>query len=134
MSLQAIRAALDSRLAVLTPALPTAWENSGFTASAGVAWQSVMLLPARTVPAGIGRDAPALWRCVYQVMLCFPPGAGTGAAAARAGLTLTHFARGTALASGGVTVICEQAYVEPGRSGADWYRVAVAVPWFAYVG
>ncbi len=57
MSLEAIREALQSRLAALTPEIGTAWRNRAFAPTPGEPWQSVDMLPLDPDDAEIGAAA-----------------------------------------------------------------------------
>ena len=75
MSLEAIREALQSRLAALTPESGTAWRNRAFAPTPGEPWQSVDMLPLDPDDAEIG--AAGHWeRGIMQVTLRYPSNAG----------------------------------------------------------
>ena len=54
MSIVAIRALLESRLAAITPALATAFENFPFTPINGTPWQRVNLMAAQPLNPTMG--------------------------------------------------------------------------------
>ena len=91
MNIETIRGKLDARLALLAPALPTAWQDVQFTPPAlGAPFQRTMLIPAPpftpTLTEQVARD-----QGIYQIMLSFPAGNGSGAADRRASAIQAHF-------------------------------------------
>lgn len=134
MSIQQIRAALDSRLASYTPTLAIAWENAGYTPTAGTPWVQVQLYPKRPTPLGFGTGAPVRWTGTYRVTLMFPIDEGPGPAIDLAESLLAHFPRGMALTSDGVDVILEQPGLGAGMVRNAWYQLPLIVAWFATVG
>lgn len=108
MTVAKIRAALETRLTSITPAVPTAFENSTFTPTAGVIYQRAKLLP--NTPAD-GQVSSSIYfeRGIFQVTVCAPIGGGPGACEARAQIVKDAFKRGTSVAHGGVTVIITNA-------------------------
>lgn len=131
MSIVSVRAALETRLNVMTPALSTAWENTPYEPQAGTAYQRVTLLAAApdnsTFGNGYYRE-----QGILQIDLMYPLSDGTAAAAARAELIRAEFKRGTSVVSGGVTVIIEKTpEVSAGRVEGDRWCVPVKVRWYA---
>jgi hypothetical protein len=104
MSLVIISRALEKKLALLTPALATAYENKDFTPVNGTAYQKANLLPAtpdnQTIGSGYYKE-----RGVFQVTLCYPQNANALDARTRAELLKAHFERGTTMVESGLTVI-----------------------------
>lgn len=103
MTLTAIRAALETALSALTPALASAWENTVFTPVSGTAYQRVTLVMATPDDGEIG--GPHIEMGFLQVDLCYPQGRGAAEAAARADLIKSSFRKGTSLTASGVTVL-----------------------------
>ncbi|MBI5940659.1 MAG: hypothetical protein HY859_09555 [Caulobacterales bacterium] len=133
MSIVAIRAALETHLAVITPAIATAWENDEFTPpEPTVPYQAVHLMLARPDNSEIGPHA--VQRGFLQVSLRFPIKAGSGDAAARAELVKATFPRPTTCSALGVDVLIDKtpevlpAFVDDGR-----FVVTVRVPFTAQV-
>jgi hypothetical protein len=131
MSIVSIRAALEVRLTSIAPSIQTAWENAPFSPTAGVAYQSVFLMPAApenpTFGDGFYREIGLL-----QVSLFYPLQAGPKAAADRAELIRTTFKRGTSMVSGTVTVrVARTPEIGQGRVDGDRWHVPVRVVWFA---
>ncbi len=103
MSLTAIRAALETALDGLSPALATAWENVAFTPAEGTPYQRVTLVMATPDDREIGGRHVEMG--FLQIDLCYPQGDGGGAVAARASLIKTAFRKGTSLTAAGVMVL-----------------------------
>jgi hypothetical protein len=104
MTIQIIRAALESKLASITPVIATAFENGTFKPVSGVPYQRSNLLPNTPEDSQIGSRS-FFERGIYQVTLCYPLGAGTAACETRAQLVKDAFKRGTSIVQSGVTVI-----------------------------
>lgn len=133
MSFLDVRAALEARLDVMTPALATAWENLNFTPPSTLPYQEVFLLPAEPDNAEFGPMFTE--RGLLQVTLCYLLGAGPKAAADRAQLVRAQFRRGLSLVKNGTVVTIEKT-PEIGVAQIDdaRYRVPVRVRWYANVG
>lgn len=132
MSRVSIRAALETALNAMSPALAPAWENVAYTPTPGTAYQAVSMLWARPV----NNEISANYRQdgIMQVTLRYPANAGSGAAAARAELLSTTFKRGVSLVSGLITVlITDQAEVMPGFTDGDRWAVPVRIRFSAHV-
>jgi hypothetical protein len=133
MSTVSIRAALETALNGMSPAIATAWENIPFTTPAeSVPYQVVHLLlaePDNSVYGGEHRELGYM-----QVRLLYPLNAGSAAALTRAELIRDLFPRGATFQSGGISVIIMRtpeilpATVEDGR-----YAVVVRVRFYANI-
>lgn len=131
MSLVAVRAALESALSAMTPALAVAWENSPYTPVVGTPYQRVHLLAAE--PDNPEMGGSVIERGFMQVTLCYPLDTGPGAAAARAELIRQTFKRGAAFTASGVTTQIERTpEVSPAMSEDDRFVVPVRVRFFAH--
>lgn len=131
MSLAAIRTALEKRLALMTPAMPTAYENANFTPQPGVAYQRADLLPNTPDNSSQGA-AHYIERGIFQITLSYPSGAGAGAAMARAQAVRNQFRRGTTLQQSGVTVLVYRTpSIAPALIDGDRYGVPISVYWQA---
>lgn len=135
MSIFKVRAALESAVAAMTPALATAWENKNFVPVPGTPYQKVFLLPAKpenpTFGDGFYREVGLL-----QITLSYPssgmPRDGTGAASSRAEVIRSVFKRGTTFVKDDVLVtISGTPEVKLGTTFADRYEVPVRIPYFA---
>jgi hypothetical protein len=132
MSAVAIRAALETGLNGMSPALGSAWENTTYTPVTGTPYQEVALLLATPDNTEFGPNY--LEQGFMQVTLCYPLGTGAAAATARAQLLRTTFKRGNAFVSGGVTVKClKTPQILPGQPEGDRYRLPVRIPFLANV-
>jgi hypothetical protein len=133
MSLLLIRAALETALAAVSPAVATAYENAPFTVPApNVPYQQATLLPAEPDNPEIG---PAYFeRGLFQVNLFYPKDGGAAAAAARAALIRAAFPFGSSLVNGGVTVnITATPEIGPARAEDDRFFVPVRIRFHAYI-
>ena len=133
MSLSLIRQAFEKRLAQLSPALSTAFENVQFTPVPNVPYQRVNLLPA--APDNSIQGATNYFeRGLFQITLCYPQGVGAGAAEANAQLLRTHFKRGSALLEEDLTItVIETPKVAPARLEGDRYEIPISVAFQALV-
>lgn len=127
MTVALIRKALETRLAAITPAMPTAFENVAFTPSAGVTYQRSNLLPNTPDDAQIGSKV-YFERGIYQVTVCTPMGSGPAVAEARAQLVKDAFKRASALVEGAVTVIIMNApSVSSAMIDGDRYCIPISM-------
>ena len=125
---QHIRAALDTRLESLSPAIATAYEGRTFAPPVtSVPYQSVHLLPARP-------DNPTLTEQlrvdtgIYQVTLLYPREGDTATVDARVGALQSHFAAGTVLTSGTISVrIVGTPAIAAGMPAGDRWAVPVSI-------
>ena len=126
-----IRAALESKLATITPAISTAYENVTFTPVTGTAYQACYTMPAEPYNGTLG-DGFYREQGIFQVSLFYPQGVGPNTAETRAGLIRAAFKRGTVLTSGSVKVqINDTPYIGQGRADGDRWMVVVRVRWSA---
>lgn len=133
MSIAKVRAALETRLGTLTPALSTAYENAAFTPVAGTPYQRVFLLPATPDNEVLGCD---YYReiGIFQVSLYYPVNGGPGTAQARAQLLRTHFKRSTTMTSGGVTTtVSATPAIATAFVDGDRYVIPVSIPYRAEI-
>lgn len=129
MSLAAISQALETRLAAMTPALATAWENVTFTPTAGTPYQRVNFMPATPNDYGVASGTQEIG--LFQVMLCYPLNTGRAAAAARVQLLRDQFPRNLRLLSGSALVakIMRTPAAAPGMVDGDRWVVPVTIRW-----
>jgi hypothetical protein len=131
MSIVSIRAALETLLATITPALATAYENAPYTPVAGTPYQAVYLLTAPPDNPTVG-DNFYREKGIFQVTLNYPLQTGSAAAAARAELIRAAFKRGTTLTSGSDTVkIDTTPEISQGRVDGDRWALPVRITWFS---
>jgi hypothetical protein len=127
MSALNIRRAFEKRLALMSPALPTAYENVNYTPVTGAAYQRASLLPAQPENVTLG-DAYYREVGLFQVSLYYPVNVGSATAETRAESVISHFKRGTAMIEGGQTVLVTRT---PTRTPAQvidgWYVIFVSI-------
>ena len=132
MSQSLIRAALETALNGMTPALATAFENNAFTPPASTTpYQMAFMLFAAPENPDMGRGITRE-RGIFQVTLCYPLQAGDGAARARADLLRATFYRSATFTIGAVKVIMERTPdVGAGSVSGDRWVVPVRCRFFA---
>ena len=132
MSVIKIRAALETALNGMTPALETAWENVPFTPVTCTPYQQVNLLFANPFNPEMG---PLQQQSGYmQVMLLYPIDTGTAAINARAELIKATFPRAATFTSGGVIVTIEKTpEIAPGRVDVDRYAIPVKIRFYSNI-
>lgn len=129
MSAVSIRAALETALAAMSPALSIAYENAVFTSVSGTPYQKVEFMFAR--PGNNENTASHMELGIMQVTLRYPLNTGSGAAMARAELIRTAFPRKRSITSGAITVtISDTPEIMPGYVDADRFAVPVRVRFF----
>lgn len=133
MSQVAVRAALETALNAMNPALSTAWENAAFTPPASsTPYQRAFVMFAEPDNAEFGRAHRQ--QGIFQVTLCYPLQAGDAAARARAASIMSTFYRGSSFTSGGVTVtIARTPYAGAGAVEGDRWIVPVKIPFITGV-
>lgn len=131
MSTDHIRRALETRLAAMSPALATAWENSPYEPEPGTPYQRAFMLYAAPENEVLGCDYRREVG-VFQVSLFYPPGTGSAAAQARADAVQEHFPRGLTLTHSGTSVLIPRSPAKaPGFNADGWYVVPVSIPYRA---
>lgn len=133
MSALLARAALETALAAMSPALATAYENVPYTPVAGVAYQRVHVLLAE--PAML-EQSQRLHReqGFMQVTLCYPLGTGPAAALTRAELIRSTFYAGRNFTASGVTVTIDGTpEIAPSTVEDDRFVTPVRVRFYAHV-
>lgn len=122
-----IRAALESHLSGMTPAIQTAWENATFTPTDGVPYQRVALLLAAPENPTIDQST-VIDRGTFQVSLSYPQGIGPATAQARVSALRDRFPAGLVLASGGHRIRIERTPSgAPALQGDGRYMVPVSI-------
>ena len=133
MSLQIVRKALEKRLAALLPAVSIAYENFEFVPVVGIPYQQINLLPTEPGNETMG-SAIYFERGIFQILLCYPTGAGPAAAEARAQLTRANFKRGTTMTESGITVIVTGTPTQhPAQLDISRYNIPISVPFQAQI-
>lgn len=133
MSVVAIRPALETALNAMSPALGTAFENGPvYVPATGTPYQRVNLILAE--PSNNENNRYHMERGFLQVTLCYPQGAGPGAAAARAELIRATFYRGASFVSGSVTVTIDRTpEIAPAQIVDDRYVIPVRIRFYAHI-
>lgn len=132
MSLPLIQAALEQRLATLTPAMATAYENATFTPVTGVAYQRIHMLVNRPVDHAVTMDVTEE-RGIFQVSLFYQQGTGRGAAQTRAELIKAMFKPPLTLTNGAVKVeLMKTAHIGGGMPDGDRWMVPVSIYWQSF--
>jgi len=133
MSESAIRAALETALAGMSPDLPTAWENDTFTPPGiNEPYQEAALLLARPDNSETGRQYTQ--RGYMQVSLRYPLGVGTADVTERVEALKALFVKPSSFTASGVTVNVDRTpEVIPGRSDAGRWLVLLRIYFSAQV-
>ncbi len=130
MSVIKCRAALETALNAMTPALSTAWENVEFTPVLGTPYQRCTILFAEPGNDEYGRNYQELG--FMQVMLYYPHGNGSSDAIARAELLRQTFRRGASFTNSGLTVVISRTpEVKPAFNDGEFYIVPVNIRFYA---
>lgn len=134
MSIVKVRAALETALNSMSPALITAWENNPFTPPASnVPYQKSFVLSA--TPENLEYGSSYLENGIFQVTLMYPLQTGTAAVAARAELLRTIFNRGASFINSGVTVrITRTPEISAGTVEGDRFALPVKIRFSAFIG
>jgi Bacteriophage related domain of unknown function len=132
MSLAAVRAALETRLAALSPAIDTAWQNDGYVPTVGTKYQRVDLMLANPDNPEMGSGYRE--QGFLQVTLKYGLDDGSTTAEARAQAIRDHFPRALALTSGGIVVTIDRTpAIGSGTRDGDRWSVPVRIFWHANV-
>lgn len=133
MSIVKVRAALETALNGMSPALATAWENNAFAPPAAtVPYQSAFVLPATPDNREYGSSYQE--QGMFQVTLMYPLQTGTSAAAARAELLRATFKRGSSFTNLGVTVnIIRTPEVSAGTVDGDRFSMHIKIRFSAFI-
>lgn len=130
MSLVNIRKALEKRLAAMTPALSTAYENAPYSPTVGTPYQRAFLLPVGTNTLSFCGD---FWdQGIFQINLTYPKDTGTAAAYARADLIRAQFADKTVMTETSVRVVVRGTPdIAQGFVADDRFVVPVSIRFYA---
>lgn len=133
MSLNLVRAALETGLAAISPAIATAYENISFTPPAPtVPYQRVWLLTAD--PDNPEASNGYTERGYMQVDLCYPLNGGPSAATTHAQLIRDTFKRGSLLTSSTAKVTIERTpTISGGSREDDRHVVRVKIPFYCHI-
>jgi hypothetical protein len=100
-----IRAALESRLKTLTPAIPIVWQvkTPAKTFNPKDPYIKAFLMPASNRTLGLS-EKTTVHKGIFQVSLCYPTGFGMRDVEAMAAAVQQHFPAGLVLEAEGVKV------------------------------
>lgn len=133
MSETVIRAAFETRLNAMAPALATAFENVPFQPVQGQAYQEAYLLPADPENPSLGASLARLLG-FFQVTLLYPQNAGAAPAYSRAEAIRDTFPRGFSMTRDGLTVhIDGTPSIRKGEPRDSRYTVVVRIPYHVNV-
>lgn len=132
MSVTHIRAALETALNNMTPALATAWQNAPYTPVSGTPYQRVTILTGEPNNSVFG--ASYTEQGYMQVDLCYPQSVGASALENRFELLRTTFKRGTAFINGGITTTIDATpELSPAYLDGDRFIRPVKIRFHAYI-
>ena len=127
MSQQLIRAALDTHLAAMAGAPTLTFEGDDFTPVPGVTYAAVALMPRRPANPTLSERLQDNGG-IYQIGLKFPRGTDTGTMDALADALQLHFAAGTVLTAGIISVRIEGTpAIAGGFETGDRWMVPVSI-------
>lgn len=135
MSSVKVKAALETALAAMTPALVTAWPNVAFTPPLDslTPWQRADVLFAAPEDLEIGATYHRE-QGVFLVTLFYPLQTGSGAAQARAELLRSVFYRGATFTNAGVDVTIEQTpEISAGSADGDRWVIPVRIRFYSNI-
>lgn len=133
MSLDKVVQALETRLAALTPAIDTAYENTTYTPVTGTPYMKANTLPASPDNSEMG--SKNYWeRGIFQITLFYPNNVGAGTARAKAVALREWFKRGSTFTASGVDVnVISDPAIAPGFNDGDRYVLPISVTFQAHV-
>lgn len=133
MSDAKVRQALETRLAQMTPALDTVFENTPYTPKAKTPYQRIDLMRAPPEnPEMTGAFRRLLG--VLQVTLFYPQQKGPAEAEARADAVAAWFPANSSYAKDSVVVTIDgSAYIMAGFQDGDRWAVPVRIPYFSNI-
>jgi hypothetical protein len=123
------KAALETALSGITPALATQWENVPYAPVVGTAYQQVDFVYADTNNPEMGsghEQSGSMW-----IRLRYPENVGTASANARAEVIKTTFKRGNTYTSGGLKVkILNTPSIKAGVNIDGRWLVPIEIPFY----
>jgi len=135
MSSVKVKAALETALAAMTPALVTAWPNVAFTPplDSSTPWQRADVLFAAPEDLEIGATYHRE-QGVFLVTLFYPLQTGSAVAQARAELLRSIFYRGASFTNAGVIVTIEQTpEISAGSVDGDRWMIPVKIRFYSNI-
>jgi hypothetical protein len=126
MSEPLIRAALEARLAAMSPAIVIAYENVNYVPVVNTPYARINLMRAQPANPEAGKFQQA--QGIFQVTLEYPQNVGPGVVEARAKAIADWFPRALSLSASGIVVtIMRAAYIMAGFADGDRWAVPVRV-------
>lgn len=135
MNQAAIRAALEKRLATLSPAVTTFKENQKIPDGQTAAHLRCKLIPAAPGASGFDASSRAFERGIFQVSVFELPGKGAGAGQDKAEAIRNLFEPGLILTEDGIQVRIPRRRppaIRPAIEEPKWYQVPVDVFYTAF--
>jgi len=133
MSVLNIKAAIETALNTITPALPTVWENTTYVPVTGQAYQQLWFLDFITKHIEINAKSYQI-DSYFQIDLMFPLLSGTGTILARAEVIKSLFKQGSSFINGGQTVnIIETPSISSGRVDGNCWKIIVKVYYSSWI-
>lgn len=133
MSVLKIKAAIETALNTITPAIDTVWENTTYVSTVGVPFQQLWFLDFITKHVEINATGYQV-ESYFQIDLMYPLLAGSGTVLARAELIKSLFKHASSFINGGVTVnIIGTPTVTSGRVDGDRWKVIVKVYYSSWI-
>lgn len=128
-----IMEALFARLASLTlsPTMPIAWPGTDLRPPSG-GYLRASHLPNTTAQITLGTSGLNRHVGLFQIDVMWPESEGLTEPLERAGAVIAHFARGTTMTRGGVTVrVTSPPSLAPAQHDPPFMMVPVSIPYFA---
>jgi hypothetical protein len=132
MSAVAVRAALETALNGMSPALATAWEDVAYDPDPTQPWQAVHVMFADARPVELGgkwHEEPG----IMQVSLFYPAKTGPAQVETRAELIRSTFKHGTEFAASGARVVVRNVPSIARIDDPAWTARAVRIPFSAFI-
>lgn len=133
MSALIVKQLLETALAAILPALPTAWQNVPFERPVNQPWQKADVLFAAPENPEVGNS---FYReqGIFQISLFYPLNVGLGVGLARAQLIRSLFYRGSSFTNGAITAIIAQTpEIDSGASDETHWMLAVKCRFYANI-
>lgn len=133
MSIQTIRAALETRLKAFadaqSPAMAVAWQNVAFKPVAGATYLRATILPGNTQNPSVGMQH-LRYIGLLQVSVVGVPGSGPAVTESIANGLEDHFPRGLRLTQSGLVIsITNTPSIAPAQQDPDKFVIPVSVPY-----
>ncbi len=132
MSHSKINYALLTRLTTLPDTPPIAYENRPFTPTNGVLYLRENYIPANTASVGISNTDSSDYRGIYQVSIMAPMDTTKFDALNIIDAIESHFAKGTVLTYGGLSVKVQQVSTAAALRSGDRMMTPVSIDWRAF--